>query len=84
MLCCRYYADRVVASFAHKIQSEYYGVNISVSIEGIALENFIALPQTGIKTSKTLCPRHTVFNYFLSDDRKEDATTTTSHRKRLI
>ena len=46
MLCRHDYADRVVASFPHKIQSEYYGGNISVSIEGIALESFSALPQT--------------------------------------
>ena len=37
VLCLRDYAERVVASFANKIQSEYYGGNRSVSIEGIAL-----------------------------------------------
>ena len=84
MLYCRYYADRVVASFSHKIQFEYYGVNISVSIEGIALKHFIALPQTGIKTPKKSFPRHTVFNSFLSDYRKQDSATTTAHIKRLI
>ena len=42
VLCRRDYAERVVASFAKNIQSEYYGENISVSIEGIALEHFIA------------------------------------------
>ena len=42
VLCRRYYAERVVASFANKIQSEYYSGNISVSIEGIALEHFRA------------------------------------------
>ena len=35
VLCCCDYYDRVVASFSHQIQSEYYGENISVSIEGI-------------------------------------------------
>ena len=45
VLCYRDYADRVVASFANQIQSEYYGGNRSVSIEGIALENFSAAPQ---------------------------------------
>ena len=29
------YADKVVASFAHQIKSEYYGGNRSVSIKGI-------------------------------------------------
>ena len=42
VLCRRDYAERVVASFDHQIQSEYYSGNISVSIEGIALENFSA------------------------------------------
>ena len=32
VLCRRDYAERVVASFANQIQSEYYGGNISVSI----------------------------------------------------
>ena len=36
VLCRRDYAERVVASFDNQIQSEYYGGNISVSIEGIA------------------------------------------------
>ena len=35
VLCRCDYAERVVASFAHQIQSEYYGGNRSVSIEGI-------------------------------------------------
>ena len=42
MLCRRDYAEKVVASFAHQIQSEYYGSNRSVSIEGIVLEQFNA------------------------------------------
>ena len=41
---CRY-VERLFASFDHKIQSEYYGRNLSVSIEGIALEHFNGLPQ---------------------------------------
>ena len=36
------YAERVFASFAHQIQSEYYGGNKYVSIKGIALEHFSA------------------------------------------
>ena len=35
VLCRHGYAERLVASFANQIQSEYYGGNISVSIEGI-------------------------------------------------
>ena len=32
VLCCRDYAERLVASFANQIKSEYYGGNIYVSI----------------------------------------------------
>ena len=45
VLCRRDYAERVVESFANKTQSEYYGGNRYVSIEGIALEHFSAAPQ---------------------------------------
>ena len=51
VICRRDYAERVVASFANQIQSEYYGGNRSVSIEGIALEHFIAAPQSDINSS---------------------------------
>ena len=64
VLCRRDYAERVVASFPHKIQSENYGVNISMYIEGNALEHFSALPERGIKLSTKSCPRHAVFHYF--------------------
>ena len=46
VLCLRDYAERVVASFPQKTQSEYYGGNISVYIEGITLEHFSALQKT--------------------------------------
>ena len=62
VLCCRDYADRVVATFAHLIQSEYYGINRSLSIEGITLEHFSVLPQIEINSSTKLCPRHAVFH----------------------
>ena len=81
MLCRCDYAER---GFYHQILSEYYGGKISVSIEGIELENFIALPQTAINSSTKPCPCHEVFNPFLLDDSKKYATTNTAHRKRLI
>ena len=64
VLFCRDYDERVVASFSNQIQSEYYGGNRSVSIEGIALEHFSALPQTEIKLSTKICPRHALFHSF--------------------
>ena len=51
VLCLRDYAERVDASFTHKIKSEYYSGNISVYIEGIALEHFNVLTNTGINSS---------------------------------
>ena len=83
VLFCRDYSERVVASFPHQIQSEYYDGNISVSIEGISLEHFSALPQTEINSSTKPCPRHAVF-HFPPDDSKQDSVTTTAQRKRLI
>ena len=84
VLCRLDYSERVVANFTNKIQSEYYGGNISVSIEGIALEHFSEAPKEYIKSSTISRQHHAVFHYFLSDDRKQDAATTTTHRKRLI
>ena len=54
-----------------------------MSIEGIALEHFNALPQTEIKSSTKSCPRHSVFPYCLLDDSKQDSATTTSYIKFL-
>ena len=55
-------AERVVASLAHQIQSEYYSGNISVSIEGIALDHFSE--PTHIETEETPQARtsHDVFH----------------------
>ena len=53
-------------------------------IEGIALEHLSTLPQTEINSLTKSCPRHAMFHSFLSDDRKQDYTTTTAHIKHLI
>ena len=83
-LCRHHYAERLVARFANKTQSEYYIVNRSVSIEGIVLEHFSALSQTYINSTTLSHQRHAVVHYCLSDDSKQDSATTTAHRKRLI
>ena len=80
----RDYSERIVASFANQIQSEYYGGNISVSIEGIALEHFSEVPQTNLNSTTPSCQRHALFHSFLSYDSKQDAATTTADRKHLI
>ena len=54
-----------------------------MSIEGIALEYFSTLPHKKNSSTKP-CPHHAVFHYFLSDDSKQDAATTTAHSNRLI
>ena len=51
VLCRRDYAERVFYSFYHQIQSEYYGGNISVSIEVIVLEHFSELPKEYINSA---------------------------------
>ena len=84
VLCCRDYYERVVKSFANQIQPKYHCGNISVSIEGIALEHFSALPKIDINSTTPSCQHHAAFHYFKSDDIKQDANTTTAHRKRLI
>ena len=84
-LCRRDYSEKVVASFDNQIQSEYYGVNRSVSTEVIALEHFSALTQTEINLSTKPFPQHAVFLFFFkSDDSKQGAATTTAHIKRFI
>ena len=55
-----------------------------MSIEGIALEHFSAAPQEDINSTTQSRQRHAVFHSFLSDDRKQDAATTTAHIKLLI
>ena len=50
-----------------------------MSIEDIVLENFSELPKSGINAPTKSCPRHAVFHYYLSDNSKQDATTTTAH-----
>ena len=84
VLCRRDYSERVVASFANQIKSEYYGGNRYVSIEVISSEHFSAAPKADIKSSTISRQRHESFHSFLSDDSKQDAATTTSHSKLLI
>ena len=84
VLCCRDYSERVVSIFTHQIQSEYYGENISVYIDVIALEHFSALHKSGINAPTKSRSRHAVFHSFFSDYRKHDSATTTEQSKNLI
>ena len=55
-----------------------------MSIEGVALGPFSTLPQTEINESTKSFQHHAVLHYFLSDDSKQDADTTTSYSKSFI
>ena len=83
MLCHRDYTERVVASFAHQIQSEYNGGNLSVSIKGISLKHFSATTHNETETTPQACTRHDVFQFF-SNDSKQHYATTIAHIKRII
>ena len=48
------------------------------------MEHFSAAPQADINSTSPSRPRHAVFHYFLSEDIKQDAATTTAHNKLLI
>ena len=65
VLCRCEYPERIVASFDNQIQSEYYNGNRSVSIEGISLEHFSAVPKNDINSTTSSRQRHAVFHYFL-------------------
>ena len=84
VLCRCEYDKRVVTIFDNQIKPEHFGVNISMYIEGIALEIFSAVPKSDIKSSTISRQSHVVFNSFLSDNSKQDATTITAHSKLLI
>ena len=60
----RDYSERVVVSFSNQIESEYYGGNISLSIEVILLEHLSALPKTDIISTTPSHQRHAVFHSF--------------------
>ena len=63
---------------------EYYGVNLSVSIEGIPLEHFSASNQESSSLTYEAVSRQTMFHYFLSNDRIQYDATTTEHCKHIM
>ena len=84
LLCWRDCAERVVASSANKIQSEYYGGNRAVSVEGIELDHFRESQQSQAFYGPSSPTSHAVFHTFLSDNSKHDADTTAAHSKHII
>ena len=70
--------------FSHQIQSECYGGNRSVSIEGIVFKHFSAIDQRTELSyfySRTI---HGVFYSFLSDNIKKYTATPDAHRKLIV
>ena len=55
-----------------------------MSIEGIELDNFSALQKDDLNSTTPSRQCHAAFQSFLSDDRKQDSSTTTAHSKCLI
>ena len=52
-----------------------------MSIEGIVLENFMAVPQKNLNSTTPSRQVHAVFHYFLSDYIKQDSAITTAQIK---
>ena len=61
VLCHQYYSERVVASFVHQIQSEYYGGNRYMYIKGIALGKFSSTYQGTSSSSYHILTHHAMF-----------------------
>ena len=70
-------------NFSHQIQSEYYGGNWCVSIEGILLEPFSDSNQASSSLASETVSNQKVFHYFLSDYNKQYAATTAVHSKNI-
>ena len=80
----RDYAERLVAKFVQQIQSEYYGGNCSISIEGIALEQFKTELVDVIADETNDDSIQAVFYSFLSDESAQDGATTATHTRQLV
>ena len=70
--------------FFHQIQSEYYGGNRYVSIEGIEFEYFSASNQKNSSLTYEAVSCQAVFHSFLSDEWKQYAPQTAAHIKNIM
>ena len=64
VLCCWSYAEILVVGVSQQIQSKYYGGNRSVSIEGIALDQFSDSKQPLPLSAPPLFTHNDVFHSF--------------------
>ena len=84
VLCNSYYSERVVDSFAHQINSEYYGINIYMCLLK-ALHWSTLVHQHIKKQQEQQKHAHTMlFSFIFFDNRKHDSATTNLHRKYII
>ena len=81
LLCHCGCSERVVSSFAHQIQSEYYFGNIYVSIKVVSLDHFSAPTHTETAGTPQARTHYSVFHSFFYYARKQDSATTISHSK---
>ena len=84
VVCRNNYAERIVSSSAHQIQSEYYVSNRYVSIEGIESEHLSASDQASSSFTSDTVSHQGVFHSFLLDDIKQVAATTAAHSKYIM
>ena len=55
-----------------------------MSIELIALDQFVSTTHPETVSVPESCTYHAMFHSFLNDDRKTDSTTTAAHKKHII
>ena len=68
--------------FCNQTQSEYYGINQSVSIEGIAVDH-VSERQNGSNSNYLSYENGSTFHSFMSYDSSQDGETTVSHTKTI-
>jgi hypothetical protein len=73
------FADRLVAAFLTEIQSEHFGGNQTLSMEGLAMEYIDA--SSILNEQKSLKGQ---FHSFLSDDSDQGAATTAAHTEKFL
>ena len=73
----------MVNIFARQIKYEYYGGNRCVYIDVNGLYHWSPKEKPIPVSSSLSFKQHAVFNYFISDDSKQDIATTAAHSKHI-
>ena len=80
----RDYSERLVETFSTEIQSENFGGNNYLSIEGVALEYYKNNSDSTFLTNNTFDESIVELHSSLSDDSKKAASKNTSHITDII